>query len=95
MRGSLALMFTSVLTTVAGKIALALGLSAISYTGLSYLQQQLVNNLVSQMSAAPLASLQVFYIGGGGVALNWILGAVAFLTTFNSAAKLGSIFRQK
>lgn len=35
------------------------------------------------------------YIGGLGVALNWILGAVAFLVSFNSVAKLGSIFRQK
>ena len=91
---TLAGMFTAVLTTLAGKIIMALGISAISYTGLNLLQTQMINALTGQLSA-PLSAAQIMYIGGLGVALNWILGAVAFLVSFNSVAKLGSIFRQK
>lgn len=92
---TLAGMFTAVLTTLAGKIIMALGISAISYTGLNLLQTQMINALTGQLSAAPLSAVQIMYIGGLGVALNWILGAVAFFVSFNSVAKLGSIFRQK
>lgn len=95
MKASLATLLTAVLTTTAGKIMTALGVSVISYTGVNMLQQQLITRMLEGFNQTPPAALQLFYIAGGGVALNWILGAFTFLAGWGTAAKLGTVFSKK
>ncbi|MFD1243559.1 DUF2523 family protein [Paralysiella testudinis] len=95
MKTSIGTLLTAVLTTTAGKIMTALGVSVISYTGVSALQQQLISHITQGLGQTPPAALQLFYIAGGGVALNWILGAFAFLAGWGTAAKLGTVFNRK
>ena len=95
MKGSLGLLLTSVLTTLAGKIMTALGLSIITYTGVTALQQQMISRISGELNSIPTASLQIFYLAGGGVALNWLLSAISFSLGFKAASKLGSVFGHK
>lgn len=95
MKGSLATLLTAVLTTTAGKLLAALGVTVISYTGVNMLQQQLISQMMAGFNSSPPAAVQLFYMAGGGVALNWILGAFTFLAGWGTAAKLGSVFGGK
>ena len=38
--------------------------------------------------------MQIFYIGGGGVFLNWIFGAVAFIASIKSMSHLTAIMKK-
>ena len=66
----------------------------ISYKGISSLQSQFVNYLTSQFSNMPSEVLQIFYLAGGGVALNYIFGASAFAFGLMSVTKIGSVFKR-
>lgn len=52
----------------------------------SYIQQQLGN--------IPADALQIFYMAGGGVFLNWIFGAVAFIATIKTTSHLTATMRK-
>lgn len=95
MKATLGLLLTSVFTTLAGKIIAALGLSIITYTGVTALQHEMISRISSGLNSVPSASLQLFYLAGGGVALNWLLGAFSFSLGFKAASKLGTIFKRK
>lgn len=95
MKGTLALLLTSVFTTLAGKICSALGLSIITYVGSTALQQKLISGLQENLNAVPQPTIQLFYIAGGGVALNWILGGISFALAFKTMSKLGTVFASK
>lgn len=92
---NLSTLLTGVLTTVAGKIMVALGVSAVTYTGMNYLQQKFINQFVTGLNQSVPEALQLFYMAGGGVALNWIFGAITFITGWYSVSKLGSVFSGK
>ena len=83
------------LTTVAGQIFSALGLSVISYAGIKVIQGQFVSYISSSMNNVPPEVLQIFYLAGGGVALNWIFGATSFALGLSAVSKVGSIFKAK
>ena len=87
---SIGTMLTSVLMTVAGKLIAALGIGAVTYTGLDIIRQALAG-----WNALPSDALQILLIGGVGTALNWVFGAVAFVVTYRSVSKLGTIMKGK
>uniref|UniRef100_A0AAU8B2Q6 DUF2523 domain-containing protein n=1 Tax=Dulem virus 54 TaxID=3145765 RepID=A0AAU8B2Q6_9VIRU len=95
MKFSLATMITSVLMTVAGRLISALGLSFVTYKGMDITQTYFANWLNSQLSSFPAASLQILYIAGVGVCLNWIFGTFTFIVTLKGVGKLGSIVGNK
>lgn len=76
--------------TVAGKVIAALGLSFISYVGLNELQTQLLSAVVTQIGGIPSNALQLAYIAGLGVCLNWIFGTFAFVASLKSISKLSA-----
>lgn len=88
MRLNLGSVLTGVLMSVAGKLITALGVGFVSYAGLNLLQNKFAGWLQTQMGAIPADALQIFYIAGGGVALNWLFGAFAFINTLKASGKL-------
>lgn len=87
--------FSALITTYIGKLIAALGISIISYKGIEAIQVQFVNYLINQLGRMPSEVLQIFYLAGGGVALNWIMGGVSFAIGLMSVKKIGSIFTSK
>ena len=88
-------LLTSVLTTVAGKIMSAVGLSFITYVGLDALQNQLMQAVSQQIGGLTDDSLQVLYILGIGVCLNWIFGTFTFIASLKTMSKLSAIMASK
>ena len=88
-------LLTSVLTTVAGKIMSAVGLSFITYVGLDALQNQLMLAVSQQVGGLTEDSLQVLYILGIGVCLNWIFGTFTFIASLKTMSKLSAIMASK
>ena len=88
-------LLTSVLTTVAGKIMSAVGLSFITYVGLDALQNQLMQAVSQRVGGLTEDSLQVLYILGIGVCLNWIFGTFTFIASLKTMSKLSAIMASK
>lgn len=88
-------LLTSVLTTIAGKIMSAVGLSFITYVGLDALQNQLMQAVSQQVGGLTEDSLQVLYILGIGVCLNWIFGTFTFIASLKTMSKLSAIMASK
>ena len=88
-------LITSVLMTVAGKVIAALGLSFISYVGLNEIQGYLLSQVQSQIGGIPSDAMNLAYIAGLGVCLNWIFGTFAFITSIKSFSKLSTIVSRK
>ena len=86
---------TSVLMTVAGRLLSALGLSMMSYVGLNEMQGYFLKAISEQMSNIPEEALQIMYIAGFGVVLNWIFGAFIFVISVKSLKKLSTIIASK
>lgn len=78
------------LLSVAGRILTALGLTAVTYAGVDILVKRFQDEIVSSMSGAPQAVLQIFYIAGGGGVLNILFGALAFILAFKQMTKLAT-----
>ena len=83
-------LLTSVLTTFAGKIIAALGLSFVSYVGLNELQGYLIKKVSEQLGGIPSTALNIAYIAGVGVSLNWIFGTFAFIASLKAITKLSA-----
>ena len=92
---TLGTVLTSVLMTTAGRIISSLGMSFITYTGFNAMQSYFVSWLSNQFNNFPSAAIQLVYIGGGGVALNWLFGAFAFVVSVKSVTKLSMGFSSK
>lgn len=88
-------MLSTALTTLAGQIMLSLGISVISYQGIDALQQQAVSLMQSEINKLPPDALQILYLGGFGVAMNWLMGGAAFALSFAATSKIGSIIKRK
>lgn len=84
----------SALMTFAGKILTALGVGFITYKGLDFMQLQFANYIKQQLGNIPSDALQIFYMAGGGVFLNWIFGAVAFIATIKSTSRLTATMKK-
>ncbi|MCF7521963.1 DUF2523 domain-containing protein [Neisseria sp. ZJ106] len=88
-------LLTGVLTTVAGKIFTALGMSFISYVGINEIQDMLMNAVSEQLGGLSQDALQIAYIAGVGVCLNWIFGTFAFITSLKTLSKLSATMVKK
>lgn len=88
MKLNIGTMVTAVLMNVAGKLIAALGVGFISYAGLNLMQNKLAAYLQTQLGGIPADALNIFYIAGGGVVLNWLFGAFAFIATIKASGKL-------
>jgi putative membrane protein len=88
-------LITSVLMTVAGKVIAALGLSFISYVGLNEIQGYLLSHVQAQIGGLPSDAMNLAYIAGIGVCLNWIFGTFAFVTSLKSLSKLSTAIGRK
>lgn len=81
--------------TLAGRIISALGISVVSYVGLDRIQTYFAKEIVGQIGKFPQEALQIMYIAGFGVVLNWIFGAFTFVVSVKSLKKLSTIVAQK
>lgn len=88
-------LITGVLMTVAGRVISALGLSMMSFVGLNEMQSYFIKAIASQMDSFPEEALQIMYIAGFSVMLNWIFGAFTFIATVKSFKKLSTIISSK
>lgn len=88
-------LITSVLMTVAGKVIAALGLSFISYVGLNEIQGYLLSHVQQQIGGIPSDAMNLAYIAGIGVCLNWIFGTFAFIGSMKAMSKLSAGIQKK
>lgn len=88
-------MLTGVLTTIAGKIISALGLSFVTYVGINELQTQLIAAVSAQLDGLPDDAIQLAYIAGIGVCLNWIFGTFVFIGSLKGISKLSASLSKK
>ncbi|WII93507.1 DUF2523 domain-containing protein [Kingella negevensis] len=77
------------------KFLAALGLTAITYTGLDKLISNFKHEITTNITGLSNDLLQFFYISGGGVALNIIFGALTFYITITGLTKLTTKFGSK
>lgn len=94
-RLSFGTIITAALMSSAGKLITALGFGTITYTGLDLIQRQFTAHALSNWNGLPADALQILMIGGVGVALNWVFGAIAFIVTYRSVTKFGHIMKGK
>lgn len=88
-------LITSVLMTFAGKLIAAFGLSFISYVGLNEMQGYLLSHVQTQIGGISSDAMNLAYIAGIGVCLNWIFGTFAFITSLKSLSKLSAAVSRK
>ncbi|QEY25503.1 DUF2523 family protein [Neisseria zalophi] len=88
-------LITGVLMSVAGRLIAALGLSFVSYVGLNEIQGYLLNQVQTQIGGIPNDALQLAYIAGMGVVLNWIFGTFAFIASMKTMSKLSAGIQRK
>jgi len=91
---SMGTMLTSALMSFTGKLIAALGVGFVSYTGIDYLQSKFAAWILQQLGNFPADALQIFYIGGGGVFLNWIFGAIAFIASIKATSHLTATMKK-
>ncbi|MGB6097953.1 MAG: DUF2523 family protein [Comamonas thiooxydans] len=81
----------SLVQPLIARILAALGFSVVSIVGVTESIGAIKNQLVSSVNAMPVDVLNVFLLGGGGIGLGMILGAIAFrlaLWQIQSATKI-------
>ncbi len=66
----------------------ALGFSIVTYTGMNVVFDMLIQNLQTNISNLPSAMAQLFFLSGGGDAINIILSAGAFKLSMKAASKI-------
>lgn len=91
---SLSTLITAVLMSAAGKIMSALGIAFVSYKGVEALQERFAGWMLQQIGSIPADALNIFYLAGGGIFLNWIFGAIAFSASVKGASKLTAIMKK-
>lgn len=79
--------------SVAGRILSAIGLSFVTVTGFQSLQYYFVQQVQNHIGGFPQDALQIIYILGFGVMLNWIFGAFTFIATIKGFKKLSTIIK--
>lgn len=93
MRASFLTVITAAIMSSAGKLIAALGFGAITYTGLALIQSKFISAALSNWNNLPANAIQVALIGGVGVAMNWVFGAIAFVVAYKSIAKFGLMMK--
>lgn len=88
-------LITAVLMSVAGRILTALGLSFVTVTGFRSLQSYFIQQVQNHIGGFPEDALQIIYIMGFGVMLNWIFGAFTFIATIKGFKKLSTVIQNR
>lgn len=81
----------SLVQPLIARILTALGFAVVSIVGVTESIGAIKNQLISSVNAMPADVLNVFLLGGGGIGLGMILGAIAFrlaLWQIQSATKI-------
>lgn len=86
---------TGVLMSVAGRVLSVVGLSFVTVTGLNTMQRYFINEISRAIGGFPDEALQIMYIAGFGVVLNWIFGAFSFVITLKGFKKLSTVIQSK
>lgn len=82
------------LMNVAARVLAAFGFTLVTYIGFAALVDQFKNQISEWVSLVPDSMLQLFYISGGGVALNILFGMLTFIVSFKSMSKLVALGRK-
>lgn len=88
-------LITGVLMNVAGRVIAALGLSFVSYVGINEIQVFLLSEVEKYIGGIPADALNLAYIAGIGVCLNWVFGTFAFITSAKALSKLSAGVQRK
>ena len=67
----------SLLQPALARILTALGFSVVSIVGMDAIFEQMKSQLAMNLSAMPVAALQMIVLAGGGTAIGIVLGAIA------------------
>lgn len=78
------------LRSLIGQLLVALGITAVTYQGMEHLLANFKQQITANMTGLPNDLLQLFYLSGGGVALNIILGGLTFYVAMSGVSKLTS-----
>lgn len=81
----------SLVQPLIARILAALGFSVVSIVGVTASLDAIKGQLISSVNSLPADLLNVFLLGGGGISLGMILGAIAFrlaLWQIQSATKI-------
>lgn len=70
------------------KLLSIFGLTAITYVGLEQIVNMFKSQITSFIKGVPSEMLQLFYLSGGGVALNILFGGFAFWLSIQTLTKL-------
>lgn len=92
---SIGTLILSGLMSFAGKIVTALGLGFVSYAGLDMMQDKFSSWLTQQLGYFPADALAMFYMAGGGVVLNYLFGAITFVTTIRTTSHLTATLKKQ
>ena len=71
----------SIVGSLVGRVLLALGFSVVTIVGFEVAVTQLKGQLVASANSMPADIFNLFLMAGGGIAMNAILGAIAFRVT--------------
>lgn len=85
---------TAILMSFAGRVFTALGVSFVSYKGLDALQSKFLQWVGNSLNSVPADALNLFYLAGGGIFLNWLFGAYAFVVAAKSVGFLASVLKK-
>lgn len=88
-------MITAALMSTAGRLLTAIGFGVITYTGLDIIQRKFIQQALQSWNSLPSDAIQILLLGGVGIAMNWVFGAIAFIVTFKSVGKFGHIMKGK
>lgn len=86
---------TAALMSTAGRLLTAIGFGVITYTGLDIIQRKFIQQALQSWNSLPSDAIQILLLGGVGIGLNWVFGAIAFIVTFKSVGKFGHIMKGK
>lgn len=81
--------------TLIGHILAALGITAVTYVGIEQVLSNFKQQINQNVTGLPNDFLQIFYLSGGGTALNIILGGLTFYLSMQGLTKLTSRIGKK
>lgn len=80
---------------IIAQLLLAFGITAVTYNGLEEIFAHLRQQITANITGAPHDALQIFYIAGGGSALNIVLGGLTFYLTMTGISRITSRIGRK
>lgn len=88
-------LFGNLLKQLFGKIIVALGITAVVYTGFDLMVDDFKSKIVQHVGKMGADWLGLFYLTGGGSVLNILFGAMTFVVSFKTLTKISHIFGAK